>query len=117
MRTANPGLSIILLSCVALPLHAATFNPPVTVVTNGGAEPGIDIAPDGTVYVNAATSLVIGQVPPNVSAVYRSDDGGATWVTTPIGLRQVAIGGGDIDLAVAPDTGTISTTDLWLGSA
>jgi len=91
--------------------QAATFNAPVTVAANGGSEPGIDVAPDGTLYISTATGL------PNWSAIYRSDNGGASWITTPLGLRLAAIGGGDIDLTVAPDNGTISTTDLWLGSS
>lgn len=109
--------AVLAFSFAATSAHAATFGAPVNVNDNGGSEPGIKVAPDGTLYIFAATSLVIGQVPPSVSAVYRSDNGGTNWVTTPIGLRQAAIGGGDIDLAVAPDNGTISTTDLWLGSA
>ena len=109
--------AVLAFSFAASSAHAATFGAPVNVRDNGGSEPGIKVAPDGTLYIFAATSLVIGQIPPSVSAVYRSDDGGANWVTTPIGLRQAAIGGGDVDLAVAPDNGTISTTDLWLGSA
>jgi hypothetical protein len=113
-RATTVVLAWIFIASSAL---AASFGAPVNVNDNGGSEPGIKVAPDGTLYIFAATSLVIGQVPPSVSAVYRSDNGGATWVTTPLGLRQAAIGGGDIDLAVAPDNGTISTTDLWLGSA
>jgi hypothetical protein len=115
--TSRAIAALLALSFAATAAHAATFGAPVNVRDNGGSEPGIKVAPDGTLYIFAATSLVIGQVPPSVSAIYRSDDGGNTWVTTPLGLRQAAIGGGDIDLAVAPDNGTISTTDLWLGSA
>lgn len=96
--------------------QAASFTT-ATVAANGGSEPGIKVAPDGTLYVFTATGLIIGQIPPSTSAIYRSDDGGATWTMPPLGLRQVAIGGGDIDLTVAPDNGTVSFTDLWLGSA
>jgi hypothetical protein len=117
----SQGKRVKLLLCASLLCsglaQAATFNAPVTVAGNGGSEPGIDVAPDGTLYIATATGLTIGAIPPSVSAIYRSDNGGATWVTTPLGLRQVAIGGGDIDLTAAPDNGTISTTDLWLGSS
>lgn len=114
------GLSLVMSAALCGGLaHATTsFNPPVNVgPVNGGSEPGVEVAPDGTLYVAAATGLVIGQVPPSVSAIYRSEDGGISWVTTPLGLRQATIGGGDIDLTVAPDNGTISITDLWLGSS
>jgi hypothetical protein len=95
---------------------AASFGTPVTVAVDGGSEPTVDVAPDGTVYVTAATGLAIGAVPPSISAVYRSDNGGGSWVVTPPSLRQAAIGGGDMDLVVAPN-GAIATTDLWLGNS
>ena len=94
----------------------ASFGAPVTVAVDGGSEPTIDVAPDGTIYVTGTTGLCAGCLPPNIGAVYRSDDGGATWRTTPAGTRQIAIGGGDIDLVVAP-SGAIATTDLWLGNS
>lgn len=104
----------LVLACA--PAFAASFGAPLTVAVDGGSEPTIDAASDGTIYVTGTTGLAIGTVPPNIGAVYRSDNGGATWRTTPAGLRQIAIGGGDIDLVVAPN-GDIATTDLWLGNS
>ena len=100
----------------AFPAHSASFGAPVTVKVDGGSEPTIDVAPDDTIYVTGTTGISIGAVPPHIGAVYRSDDGGATWRTTPAGTRQIAIGGGDIDVAIQPN-GTIATTDLWLGNS
>jgi hypothetical protein len=104
------------LAAAAAPLQGASFQAPITIELNGGSEPTIDVAPDGTIYVTGTPGLAIGTLPPSIGAVFRSDDDGATWQTTPPGLRQIAIGGGDIDLAVAPD-GRIATTDLWLGNS
>jgi hypothetical protein len=100
----------------ATSVFAASFGTPVTIAADGGSEPTIDVAADGTIYVTGTTGLCVGCLPPNIGAVYRSDDGGASWRTTPAGTRQVAIGGGDIDLVVAP-SGAIATTDLWLGNS
>lgn len=92
------------------------FVDPVVVTGTDVAEPGIDIASDGTIYLNSPGGLNPGQ-PGSVSEVYRSDDGGVTWVRTPPGLRALFPGGGDSDLAVDPGTGNLSFSDLWLGSA
>jgi hypothetical protein len=100
---------------LSLPCFAATFTA-TTVAADMGAEPTLDVAPDGTLYITTAPALVIGQVPPSIGPVFRSDDGGASWINTPPDLRQFGIGGADMDLVVAPD-GTIATTDLWIGSA
>jgi hypothetical protein len=115
----SPAWGGILASLLALAGNsawAASFGGPVTVATDGGSEPTIDAAPDGTLYVTGTTGLCVGCVPLSIGAVYRSDDGGATWRTTPSSLRQIAVGGGDIDLVVAPN-GSIATTDLWLGNS
>src|SRR5205814_4447405 len=79
-------------------------------------EPGIDVATDGTIYVNAPSGL-LSNAPGSPSWVYRSSDGGATWVKTPAGMRANLPGGGDSDISLDPNTGKIYMTDLWLGSA
>jgi len=100
---------------IAPPAHrAGGFGPPVVVTGLDAGEPGIDVASDGTIYVNAPPGL---QVSGSPSLVFRSDDGGATWVLTPPGAREDLPGGGDSDLSVDPVTGTVYMTDLWLGSA
>ncbi len=96
------------------PTDLAFALPQVLGQVTSGAEPGVAVAPDGTLY--ATTPL----------ALWRSDDGGATWIQlgTPVcpagapacpmleerepGMR----GGGDADLYVAPD-GRLH----WLGLA
>src|SRR5258708_4789472 len=73
---------------------AAQFALPVQVTDDDLGEPGIDIASDGTIYVNAPVG--IGNVP-GASALFRSLDGGTTWVRTDPGTRQTMPGGGDSD--------------------
>ena len=93
---------------------AGGFGAPVVVTGLDTGEPGIDVASDGTIYVNAPTGLNPSGSP---SLVFRSDDGGANWVETPPGARTNLPGGGDSDLSIDPVTGTVYMTDLWLGSA
>src|SRR5437763_16057424 len=95
---------------------AGGFGAPVVVTGLDTGEPGIDVAPDGTIYVNAPAGL-LSNVPGSPSFVFRSDDGGATWTPTPAGSRSNLPGGGDSDLSIDPATGTLYMTDLWLGSA
>src|SRR5205823_5778182 len=65
---------------------AATFGSPVIITGDDTGEPGIHIAPDGTIYVNAPAGF-LSSLPGSASFVYRSTDGGSTWVKTPAGLR------------------------------
>src|SRR5438552_2452707 len=95
---------------------AGGFGAPVVVTGLDTGEPGIDVASDGTIYVNAPAGL-LSNVPGSPSFVFRSDDGGATWVLTPPDLRANLPGGGDSNVSVDPATGTLYMTDLWLGSA
>jgi hypothetical protein len=94
---------------------AASFGAPVVVSGDDASEPGIDVAPDGTLYINAPVGL-LSTLPGSPSNVYRSSDGGATWTKLPASLKANLPGGGDSDIAIAPD-GTLSETDLWLGSS
>ena len=95
--------------------HAATFGTPVVVSGDDVSEPGIDVAPDGTLYVNAPVG-VLSNIPGSPSQVYRSTNGGASWTTLPQGLKANLPGGGDSDIAISAD-GTLSETDLWLGNS
>ncbi|TMK72938.1 MAG: hypothetical protein E6G49_06135, partial [Actinobacteria bacterium] len=51
--------------------HAASFGSPVVVTGDDLGEPGIDVANDGTIYVNAPTGL-LSNLPGSPSAVFRS---------------------------------------------
>jgi hypothetical protein len=108
-------LGLVLAALIAVPAQAA-FNPPTVVTSDDRGEPGIDVAGDGTIYVNAPAGL-LSNVPGSPSDVYRSDDGGATFTNTPKSLRANLPGGGDSDISVEPGTGKLFMTDLWLGSA
>jgi hypothetical protein len=100
----------------APPSAHAAFGAPVVVTDADLGEPGIDAAPNGTLYVNAPTGL-LSNAPGSPSDVFRSRDGGATWTLLPAGLKANLPGGGDSDIALDPVTGAIAETDLWLGSA
>ncbi|HEX2027540.1 MAG TPA: sialidase family protein [Nitriliruptorales bacterium] len=94
----------------------AGFTAPVVVSEEDTAEPGIDAAHDGTLYVNAPVRLLPGLLG-SASLLWRSDDGGGTWALTPPGLRAAFPGGGDSDVAVDPGNGTVYFSDLWGGSS
>src|SRR3954452_1067637 len=97
------------------PAGAATFTSPVVVSGDNASEPGIDVAPDGTLYVNAPVGL-LATIPGSPSDVFRSSDGGGTWTRLPASLKANLPGGGDSDIAISPD-GSLAETDLWLGSS
>src|SRR3954467_4941316 len=117
------GRLALVAACVAmvgLVLGAASaraaFNPAVVVSSADLGEPGIDAAPDGTLYINAPTGL-LSSLPGSPSDVFRSDDGGASWQLLPAGLKANFPGGGDSDISLDPQPGALAETDLWLGSA
>ena len=97
------------------PASAGTFLAPVVVSSANVSEPGIDIAADGTIYINGPAGIG-SKLPFSPSYIWRSADSGTTWVQPSPGLRADSLGGGDSDISVAPD-GTLSWTDLWLGSS
>jgi hypothetical protein len=49
--------------------------------------------------------------------VYRSENGGSSWIKTPFSVRADFPGGGDSDIALDPANGAIYMTDLWLGDS
>jgi hypothetical protein len=107
------GLSTVVLGAGAA--QAATFS--TTVVTGDDAgEPGIAVGKDNALYIDAPSGL-LSNLPGSPSWIYKSTDSGASWAKLDPGLRANFPGGGDVDISIAPDTGTIYGTDLWLGSA
>jgi hypothetical protein len=88
---------------------------PVSITGAHVGEPGVNVGPDGAIYVNVPSGLGTG------SPVFKSADGGATWALTPAGLRAALPGGGDANIALDPKSGTKSGTlymaDLWLGAS
>src|SRR3954447_22677573 len=95
--------------------QGATFSTTVVTGDNAG-EPGIDVGKDGAIYINAPSGL-LSNLPGSPSWIYKSTNGGGSWTKLDPGLRANFPGGGDVDISIAPDTGTIYGTDLWLGSA
>ncbi|RDI69292.1 hypothetical protein DFR76_101830 [Nocardia pseudobrasiliensis] len=92
---------------------AGVFLAPV-LVGNKIDEPGIHVAPDGTLYIEGPAGILNGI--PSASTIFRSNDDGATWAPTPPGLRALLPGGGDSTLAIAPN-GDLAFADLWAGSS
>src|SRR5438445_7873665 len=117
MKARLSTLALALGLMIATAAHGAGgFGAPVVVTGLDAGEPGIDVAPNGAIYVNAPAGL-LSNLPGSPSLVFRSDDGGATWTLTPPGLRANLPGGGDSDVSIDSVTGTLYMTDLWLGSA
>jgi hypothetical protein len=109
------GVVVVLVALSAGVAQGATFS--TTVVTGDDAgEPGIDVGKDGAIYINAPSGL-LSNLPGSPSWIYKSTNGGTSWTKLDPGLRANLPGGGDVDISIAPDTGTIYGTDLWLGSA
>src|SRR5438046_10351362 len=95
---------------------AASFGSPVVVTHQDVSEPGVDVATDGTIYVNGPSGL-LSNLPGSPSPVFRSTDGGASFIQTPASLRANLPGGGDSDISIDPPTGARCMTDIWLGSS
>ena len=94
--------------------HATTtFRTPV-IVTNEDffSEPGIDVAPDGTMYINSISGF---PTPP--ANVWRSTNLGSSWTLLPESVKAAEPGGGDADIAIDPKNGSLYETDLWLGDS
>ena len=95
---------------VAPPSSATTFGSPSIVTSEDVRDPDVEVA-SGRIYVGAVGGF------PTASRVYRSADGGATWVTPPLLGGSLMPGGLAYDLTVARDTGALAFTDLWGGSS
>jgi hypothetical protein len=104
------GLAIALLAVGATRASAFTIT---TVTTERMSEPGVAVAPDGSIYVDGPEGF-LSNLPGSPSPVFRSDNGGSTWTKTPFSLRANLPGGGDSNLAVDPVNGALYMTDLWL---
>src|SRR5947209_6969587 len=95
-----------------------TFSKPIHVdarSANQTGEPSIAVAPDGTEYIGAPdgpgvrTPAALGASGTGGSLVWRSDNRGRSW--TLLGSYDVPTGGGDSDIAVAPN-GTVYASGL-----
>lgn len=118
-RAAAAVVALVVVATLPIgagPAQAASFASPVVVTGEDLGEPGIDVANDGTIYINAPAGL-LSSLPGSPSPVFRSGNGGASWTKTPFGQRANLPGGGDSDISLDPATGKIHMTDLWLGSA
>ncbi len=91
------------------------FGAPLVVSGLDDNEPSIDVAADGTIYINAIGGIFIPG--PSPSHLWRSTNGGTSFTLTPAGARGLFPGGGDSDVALDPATGTIYWSDLWLGDS
>jgi hypothetical protein len=107
---ATLSLTIALLAVGATCASAFTIT---TVTSEPMSEPGVVVAPDSSIYVDGPEGL-LSNLPGSPSPVFRSDDGGTTWIKTPFSLRANLPGGGDSNLAVDPANGALYMTDLWL---
>lgn len=112
--------SAVLIAIGIISPHPASavgsFTQPVVVTGENTAEPGIDIGPDGTLYINAPAGF-LSNLPGKASFLFRSEDDGVTWTQMPNGARDLFPGGGDSDVALDMNDGTIYYADLWLGSS
>ena len=88
------------------------FTTPKVVSGLDASEPGIDVGPDGTLYISAIEGL-----PTAPADIWRSTNAGSSWSLLPLSLKANLPGGGDVDLTVDPQNGALYETDLWLGDS
>jgi hypothetical protein len=118
MRRRNlrvSGSVILAAAALMVPPHVSAQSEPfqssVVVTDKNVGEPGIDIARDGTLYINAPSQL---RLQGSASLLFRSDDCGRHWSSTSPGfLRGNLLGGADSDVAIDPSDGTIYYVDLY----
>ncbi len=83
---------------------ALTLGAPVLHLGQLAREPMFVEHPDGTLFLSGYGSQVTGVDPRSVPFLWKSVDGGATWVAVDVGTAaDGAIGNSDVDLAIAPD--------------
>ncbi|MDQ1697811.1 MAG: repeat-like domain, partial [Frankiaceae bacterium] len=119
-RRVSLGVIVVALAAVSAPASQAAggrhFSKPVHVdPANPTGEPSMAVAPDGTEYIvapdgpGARTPAALGGQGVGGSLIWRSRDHGRTW--TRLGSYDVPTGGGDSDIAIAPD-GTLYASGL-----
>jgi len=123
-RPVGLALVVVAASATALTLPAQagsgvrTFSTPIHVdasAANQTGEPSIAVAADGTEYIVAPdgagvrTPSALGGGGSGGSLVWRSDNRGRSWIF--LGSYDVPTGGGDSDIAVAPN-GTLYASGL-----
>lgn len=86
------------------------FTPPVQLQGAGGGEPSLATDGQGNVYVSAPQGIPSGVNGTTGVGFWASHDHGATFPAAK--LVGSFTGGGDSDIAVAPDDGTIYLADL-----
>ncbi len=88
--------------------------PKVVSSDTDDSEPFI-VTTGSQVYITAIPGISLPI--PSPSHIWRSTNGGASFVQTPVSLRALAHGGGDSHMAIDPNDGTLYWTDLWLGDS
>jgi hypothetical protein len=110
-------------------LRTATFRSvPALPGSLGFGEPSINIAPrhtkekagaPQTIYVSSPRGTTASKLAGKASPMWRSDDGGKTWVgpitTANVGPVETGLGGGDTDIKTDA-SGNVYMVDLWLGN-
>jgi LPXTG-motif cell wall-anchored protein len=94
---------------------APTFTTPVELEGAAGGEPSIATDRLGNVYVAGPQGIPAGANGESGAAVWISHDNADTF--TKADLHGTFLGGGDSDIAVAPDDGTVWLTDLEAAAA
>ena len=116
-RTIAAVAAIVTVAAIALAPSSNASTPSFkdwVRVGSGITEPGVHIAPDGTIFVDGPAGA-----PTNHSKLFRSTDGGATFQETSWGTGFNRFpGGGDSDVAfrVTPNGQRVYFLDLWAGS-
>ena len=106
-------LGTLTVAALITPAEAA-FTTPIVVTDEDVAEPAIDIAKDGTIYINAPVGL-LSNLPGSPSLLLRSQDDGASWQRLDPGILRGSLpGGGDSEVVLDPNDGTVYYTDLYL---
>jgi len=106
------GLLALPATLMAAPAGATamTFSPPVELLGAGGGEPSIATDQKGNVYVSGPQGIPAGLNGTPGVGFWASHDDAASF--GPATLMGSYLGGGDSDVQVAPDDGTVGVLDL-----
>jgi hypothetical protein len=131
-RTVLLAVAVPVLAVLALPATAKPRPPKVKTGmlpgshnkgVNHDAEPGLAVAPDGTLWATSnALATGCGRTTNCGSDIWRSRDGGRTWrwVANPFltadPTGSYAMGGGDNDVAVAPVKNSSGHYNVYVAS-